>query len=100
MRVVETMGTSMKITLIYAPVIFGCGGGGEASVNQIRRGLQRFQCKNDNRTQAFSAKRSMVHIDTWAGMRWDGRLSHRSRRHSSLSAKGSRGIGGDIGSEV
>ena len=36
MRVVEKMGTSMKITLIYAPVITGCvcvggvGGGGGA----------------------------------------------------------------------
>ena len=73
------MGTSMKITLIYAPVIIGGGG----SLSQSNwGGLQRFQCKNDNRTQAFSAKRSMVHIDTgagvgWGGVGWGGRLSHR-----------------------
>ena len=40
---------------------------GGALVNHIGRGLQRFQGKND-RTQAFSAKRSMVHIDTGAGV--------------------------------
>ena len=45
---------------------------GGALVNHIGRGLQRFQGKND-RTQAFSAKRSMAPIH-WGG---GGRLSHR-----------------------